>query len=244
MTHYPAVSVVVSTYKRPALLKRALLSIAAQTFRDFELIIVHDGPFEPATTDVLDELIFHFHGINVTPLALSENSGYQCVPKNVGIHMSKGDYIAFLDDDNEWTTDHLAVLVHSIEEGEDWPDFVYGRREYINETAEKLPSGRSPYVEWNQHSRDQIARGPMHNFVDSSDLLIARGAFWRLELATGDMWKESLRRFADWELIVRGAFFSGWKGKGVDKVLQRYYWHGENIQLTRPYHETPQEKHI
>jgi glycosyltransferase involved in cell wall biosynthesis len=220
--------------------------VLAQDFDDFEVLVVHDGPADDETLAVCEEFdeLFTLTDVAFRLLCLEENSGYQCVPKNIGIWHAKGDYIAFLDDDNEWTGDHLSVLFKAIEEGHVWPDFVYGRRMYKFDkgfTSETVHEGESPFVEFNKAAAQKMSETPLQNFIDTSDAMVAKGAIWRLFLATGKMWNEELRRFGDWEFFVRGIFFSGWKGKGVDAIVQNYYWHGENLQLTRPAKETPSE---
>ena len=243
---WPCVTAIVNTHKRPALLTRALASVMRQTFKDFELIIIHDGPADDETVSVAKACvdILEQAGIDARFAALEEESGYQCAPKNAATWCARGDYIAYLDDDNEWTDDHLEVLVEAIEDGQDWPDFTYGRREYIDERKVKEPKlvvGPSPFVPFSDDAVKSMSTSPSYNFIDTSDVLFTRGAFWRLYLATERMWNEDYRRFADWELLVRGIFYSGWKGKGVDKIVQRYYWHGGNIQLTRSAKETPKQ---
>jgi len=242
---FPCVTAIVNTYKRPKLLKRALDSVENQDFDDFEVIVIHDGPADEETIEVCKESadVFELTEVDFRFLALDENSGYQCVPKNVAIWHARGDYIAYLDDDNEWTSNHLTVLVEAIEEGKVWPDFVYGRREYVIDegcTRMNLHNGVSPFVPFAENV--QRLHNPSTNFIDTSDALVAKGALWRLQLATGKMWNEEYRRFGDWELFTRGVFFSGWRGKGVNAVVQKYHWHGENLQLTRPLTETPRRQ--
>lgn len=250
-TEYPCVTAVVNTYHRAPLLRRALASVLAQTYHDYELIVVHDGPIDDATGRVISEYVplFDAQGIEIWPYGLEENSGYQCVPKNHAIERAAGDYIAFLDDDNEWTADHLQVLVAAMEEGDVWPDFVYGRREYVRDenapeaiNGELLPVGPSSFQPFNEEALRRLAASPLHNFIDTSDALITKGAFWMLGMQTGCMWNPDYRRFGDWELFARATHFAGWRGKAVDRVVQRYHWTGENLQLTRPANETPVQK--
>lgn len=241
---WPCVTAIINTHERPLMLERALKSVEAQTYRDFELIVIHDGPAAPATVEVVKTVFARLDeaGIACRFISTEEASGYQCVPKNAATCCAAGDYIAYLDDDNEWTPRHLEVLVEAIEEGQDWPDFTYGRREYVDEREvkpEKLCEGPSMFVPFTEDATKRLSAGPMYNFIDTSDVLFARGALWRLQLTTEQMWNEEYRRFADWELLTRGIFFCGWRGKAVDEVVQKYYWHGGNIQLTRKARETP-----
>jgi glycosyltransferase involved in cell wall biosynthesis len=275
LNKYPAVSVVLNTHnseKTPALLERALTSVAAQVFNEtWELLLVVDGLPSQEIQDIVKkftdaegsdegDLFILANGTKI-PLnffgAGDEPSGYQCYPKNQGITLSKGEFICFLDHDNEFTPNHLQVLWDTIHEGNVWPDFAYGRRHYVIDFSEdeeveiELPEGQkiklqdreSPYVEWNQENIQMLGQ-PMTNFIDTSDFMISKGALWNTYLATGMMWNEGKRRFGDWELIARMVFYAGIRGKGVDEIVQIYHWTGDNMQLTRPLNEVPDKKAI
>ena len=88
---FPQVSVIISTYDRPAMLDRALASVHAQTFSDFEVIVVDDAtPDVDSMQSVVSKWDAKFteRGINLWPYRLETNSGYQCFPKNRGIEHS------------------------------------------------------------------------------------------------------------------------------------------------------------
>lgn len=241
---YPKVSVIISTYDRPKLLDRALESVYLQDFDDFEVIVVDDcSPDPEAVAKVLErwDLMLDSRGIQLWPYRLETNSGYQCFPKNRGIEKAAGDYIAYLDDDNTWNTNHLSSLVAAIESDLS-TDMVYSRVNYIvsdDEARNKLkdqfgfvPEGEQGGTEWNP-------RKIVHaNYIDTSTVLHSKGAFWRLVRESGYGWDESLRRFGDWNMFYRWAVF-GLTAKLVDKVTVNYYWHSGSLQLNRPPIETP-----
>jgi glycosyltransferase involved in cell wall biosynthesis len=105
----PTVSVVVTTYNRAWLLPRALESVWAQEFTDFELIVVDDG-----STDETAQLMTAYADSTVTYCRLPHNSGLS-VARNQGIRLAHGDYVAFLDDDDWYPPDFLAVVVATLE---------------------------------------------------------------------------------------------------------------------------------
>ncbi len=110
--YLPFFSVVVTSYNRAHLLKRALRSLVRQTEKDWEVIIVDDG-----STDGTHTLISPYlnHKIAYTRQV---NSG--CVAaKNAGILLSTGQYITFLDSDDEFRPDHLAARKAIIAENPD-----------------------------------------------------------------------------------------------------------------------------
>jgi len=116
MNSAPVVSVVVATRERPMLAERALASIASQTFQDFETIVVDDGSTELARHSYRQICErygerFRFHA-TVPPESLG--SGPAAV-RNRGIRAARGDYVAFLDDDDEWMkADHLETAVGAL----------------------------------------------------------------------------------------------------------------------------------
>jgi glycosyltransferase involved in cell wall biosynthesis len=96
------ISVIIPTLRRPKLLMRAIGSVLAQTEADLELLVVIDGP-DPETTAVTstitDQRVRFIQ--NIRSLGSAET-------RNVGIRAAAGDWVAFLDDDDEWIADKLA----------------------------------------------------------------------------------------------------------------------------------------
>jgi glycosyltransferase involved in cell wall biosynthesis len=104
----PKISVIIPTYNRAHLLPRAIKSVLAQSFKDFELIIVDD-----ASTDNSHEIVKNFKEKDkrIKYLKHNKNSGGPPKPKNTGIKISKGKYIAFLDSDDEWFSNKLEKQI-------------------------------------------------------------------------------------------------------------------------------------
>lgn len=236
--NYPKVSVVISTYNRPAQLAIALSSVHAQTFSDFEVIVVDDcSPDKDVIHDLLElwHGKFEERGVELIGMRLGENSGYQCMPKNRGIEMARGDYIAYLDDDNTWRPDHLETCVDAIESDLS-TDMVYSRLCYHAADdlvkAHGIPVGDAEGTPWNPQLLG------IRNYIDTSTILHSKGAFWRLVRDSGYGWDETLRRFGDWNFVWRWAVH-GNTAKLVDKVTVDYNWHEGCMQLTRPAVEVP-----
>ncbi len=95
----PLVSVIIPTYNRASVLERAISSVLAQTFKDFELIVVDDG-----SRDSTPELLSQFDG-KLTAL-FEANKGVSAA-RNLGIRHSQGELLAFLDSDDEWLPEKL-----------------------------------------------------------------------------------------------------------------------------------------
>jgi glycosyltransferase involved in cell wall biosynthesis len=118
----PAVSVVISTYNRAGLLPRAIATVLAQTHTDFELIVIDDGSID-STREVCRQ--FTDSRIRYERVA----HGGVASGRNCGIRLARGEWVAFLDDDNEW---HREYLERQLEHIRGTPDagavYCYGER--------------------------------------------------------------------------------------------------------------------
>src|ERR1700742_1929906 len=101
MSENSLISVVIPTRNRPALVLRAIESARRQTYRPIQIVVVVDGPDEAsvkALQSVQDE--------HLKIVALQENVGGS-EATNTGVRESGGEWIAFLDDDDEWLPEKL-----------------------------------------------------------------------------------------------------------------------------------------
>ena len=106
----PAVSIVVATYNRGNALRWAISSAIAQSFTDWEMIVVGD-----ACTDDTEEVVESFGDERVAFVNLPVNNGDQAVPNNEGVARARGRLIAFLNHDDLWFPDHLSRCVDLLE---------------------------------------------------------------------------------------------------------------------------------
>jgi glycosyltransferase involved in cell wall biosynthesis len=107
------VSAVIPTRNRPELVCRAVRSVLSQTVREIECIVVIDGP-DAATLHALEEI----EDPRLRVLALTENVG-GCEARNLGARSARGEWVALLDDDDEWLPfrleKQLATAANSTE---------------------------------------------------------------------------------------------------------------------------------
>lgn len=111
------VSVIITTYNRTELLIRAVRSVLAQEYRNFELIIIDDCSKEDVYAKLLSEFETELE-IEQVRFVKNERNMERSHCRNKGIALAKGDYIAFLDDDDFWLVNHLADAVKIFEEFE------------------------------------------------------------------------------------------------------------------------------
>lgn len=115
----PSVSVIIPTYNRAGDLKEAMHSVLNQTFVDFELIVVDDG-----STDNTRDVAESFTDPRVRYI-FQVNQGASSA-RNVGIQVSQGEFIAFLDSDDLFLPEKLSLQVARMEEDPD-AGLVYGK---------------------------------------------------------------------------------------------------------------------
>lgn len=109
----PKISVIMLTYNREKLVGRMIECILAQTFRDFEFIIVDNGSTDRSGV-IADEYAVKDARIRV----IHRERGNIGIGRNTGLDAAKGDYIAFVDDDDTCEPDFLVFLYDLIREND------------------------------------------------------------------------------------------------------------------------------
>jgi glycosyltransferase involved in cell wall biosynthesis len=104
----PLVSVIIPTYNRAHLITEAVESVLAQTYQNFELIVVDDG-----STDNTGQVLRSF-GSKIQ--LISQNNLGVAEARNIGIKTARGVYIAFLDADDLWLPDKLSSQIGFLDQ--------------------------------------------------------------------------------------------------------------------------------
>ncbi|RMJ06142.1 MULTISPECIES: glycosyltransferase [Marinobacter] len=135
MENKPRVSVITPTFNRADYLPVAIDSVLAQTFGDFELIVIDDG-----STDGTPELMKGYSNDSRVRYVQQPNQG-QSVARNRGVAESVGDFICFLDSDNAWVETKLAASLRAFDENPQ-ADVVYGDYVVIDAEGRELGINR------------------------------------------------------------------------------------------------------
>ena len=112
----PLVTVVITTYNRPTYLRKAAESVRRQTYEPLELVVVDDHSEVPAERVLEEDSLEGFHEVKL--IRHDENRGANAA-RNTGIRASSGEYIAFLDDDDQWAPEKVARQVEVFQEDDD-----------------------------------------------------------------------------------------------------------------------------
>lgn len=102
------ISVVIPLYNKAHTIVNTLTTVMNQTYQDFEVVIVNDGSTDNGV-EVIDR---HFHDPRIR-IINQENAGVSAA-RNKGVKEAKGDWIAFLDGDDEWHPEYLAIIQKTI----------------------------------------------------------------------------------------------------------------------------------
>lgn len=116
----PFFSVIITSYNRATLLKRALDSLSAQTEKDWEAIVINDG-----STDHTHFMMQSYLKRNRNIIYIRQKSMGATLSKNQGILLAKGKFITFLDSDDEYSPAHLETRKAILIKNKD-VEFLYG----------------------------------------------------------------------------------------------------------------------
>ena len=122
------VSVVIPTYRHRDYVLLTLESVFAQTFKDYEVIVVNDG--SPDDTDEVLKPLIQSGKIRY----IEQKNAGQAAARNCGIAVAQGKYIALLDDDDLWPSDKLAWQVQALENSPR-AALVYGYKRDLDEPS-------------------------------------------------------------------------------------------------------------
>lgn len=159
-------SVIIPTYNRAALLREALESVFAQTFQDYEVIVVDDG-----STDDTGNVVSSFE--NKVRFQRQSNQGPGAA-RNLGASHAAGDYLAFLDSDDLWFTWTLEIYRQVIQAGSN-PAFLAGKPRQFHDREElKAVVGE---VGQTADFPDYLASGDRWRWWGASSFVIRKDAF-------------------------------------------------------------------
>ncbi len=138
------VSVIIPTYNRPALLRRALESVVNQSYKNLEIIIINDGGDE-SSRDITQS----FKDDRITYLSHDNNKGGGAA-RNTGIKNAKGKYIAFLDDDDQWIPSKIETQLNKMAKTDPDVGFCFSAVTNVYENREEdtwVPEGIDDYFD-------------------------------------------------------------------------------------------------
>jgi glycosyltransferase involved in cell wall biosynthesis len=186
----PAVSVIIPTYDRAALLGRSIRSVLGQDYEDFELIVIDDG-----STDETAGVMGGFRDPRIRYVNLGRNMGAGAA-RNAGIRMARGMFLAFQDSDDEWVPAKLAKQMSAFERGPSRVGVVYS-------DMQRIPTNQTPvYFAAPSVLPDRLI-DPAARFYQVGNLGIQSAVIRREYLDKAGHFNEDLPALEDLELFIR-----------------------------------------
>ena len=206
-----ATTVIIPAYNQGHYLAQAVESVLAQTDPDFEVVVVDDG-----STDDTAQVAQGFSDPRVR-YVYQENAGLSAA-RNAGIAHARGRYLTFLDSDDLFMPEKLALLVEALET-ESQAGLVAGQAIPIDEDGRL--TGRAFDQPLPREGRQLLLGNPLH----VGSVLLRRS--WQEKVGLFD---QSLRSYEDWDMWLRLAL-AGCPMRWVDKPVSKYRFH--TAQMTR-----------
>lgn len=182
----PLISVVIPVFNRLFELDRAIKSVLNQSLQDFEILVIDDFSTEDikAVLDKFSDNRIHYFRL--------PHKGNANVCRNIGLNNAKGEYVAMLDSDDEWTANHLdSKLKYLLNKS---ADGVFGSF-YRDNGKQKIE----------QLSRPFFKNEKMVNYLLSDVHAQTSTHFYKSSSAKQISWDETLHRHQDWDFNVRFA---------------------------------------
>lgn len=200
----PQVTVIIPTYNRARLLARALDSVIAQTFDDFEVLVVDDG-----STDDIEGTTAAYADRRIRYLRQPQNAGVAAA-RNRGLRESRGELIAFLDSDDEWFPEKLARQVARFGDLPSHVGLLYGGVE--NEDGRGGRRILTPRYRGNVYLELLV-----HNVIHGTSGVMIR----RLVVASAGFFDEGIPAIEDYDYWLRIARF--FEIDYIEEPLIRYH---------------------
>lgn len=182
----PTLSVIVPAYNAEKTILETIQSIQAQTFSDFELIVIDDG-----STDRTVERLNQIHDPRIKVFSY-ENGGLP-VARNRGIQRATGEFISFIDADDLWKPDKLEAQLKALR---DYPEagVAYSWTAFIDENSNFLYAWEPLYWQGDVYPKLLI-----RNFISSGSNILVRKQFIQ---AAGEF-DPQLKSVEDWDYYLR-----------------------------------------
>ncbi len=186
----PLVSVIIPTLDRPDLLRDAVASVLAQSYNNWEAIVVNDGG-----EDIGDWITAKDPHGRIRYVRHAQNRGLSAA-RNTGISLSAGAILCYLDDDDRLCPDHFETIVDGMRGNQ--AGLVYTEAEYVRERLaggkRQVLSRTTPYSHI-QYSLEQLHVGnfiPVNTWAHRRELIACTGDF-----------DVTLNALEDWDLLLR-----------------------------------------
>jgi len=205
----PKVSVIIPTHNRAEFLESSIASVLNQTYDDFEIIVVDDN-----SIDRTHEVVKNIKDGRIKYIRHNENCGPSAA-RNTAISFSTGEYIAFLDDDDEWVPEKLQKQVELLNKCAENICGIYSNRLVVDRLSNRIISA-SPRAE--KLSGNLLYQLSMGSPIHTSTVLLRKRCIEKIGL-----FDETMSYMEDRDFWIRLSF--NWDFEYIDKPLTTAYVH-------------------
>lgn len=163
------VSVIIATYRRDNSLKRAIESVLNQTYKDIEIIVVDDNANTEWNTKV-EDIVKQYPVVKY--IQNKENKG-SAATRNTGIQKSTGDFITFLDDDDEYLPEKIEQQLNGLLEANG--DFSVTDLFLYNEGGKLIDKRIRSYI--TDYSPEQLLKSHLIHHITGTDTLMFKKSY-------------------------------------------------------------------
>lgn len=211
----PVISVIIPTYNRAQWLQQSISSALEQTYGNIEIIVIDDG-----STDNTKELLANLKSHGIRYIGHSTNRG-AAASRNTGIRAARGEFIAFLDDDDEWLPSKLKKQLDKFSTSSATVGVVYTGSSLVS-----VRSGKTIHSFSCPHSQDHREVDFLRTVTFSTSVPLIRKSCFR----KAGLFDEALPGSQDMDMWIRLAVH--YEFAFIPEVLVRRYIHGGQISST------------
>lgn len=216
----PAISVIIPSFNRATLVLQAVQSVFAQTFSDYEVIVVDDG-----STDDTKEALAAFGNASNFRYHYQRNSG-RSTARNQGFALAQGHFILFLDSDDLLFPDALAHLYETAQSSP--AGMIVGQVEFANEQMEKV------WLLKPSHETCREGRSAYPSLITARYFLLPGAVLLRREcLQAVDGFDRTLEPCEDFDFYLRMALAC--ELTCIERTVLQYRMHSGNTDMTEIY---------
>ncbi|ATA18624.1 glycosyltransferase involved in cell wall biosynthesis [Gibbsiella quercinecans] len=182
------ISVVIPTFNRASIILKTVNSVLAQSYKNIEVLVVDDG-----SLDGTEKVIANIKDSRLKFIPLVENSG-GTKPRNIGIEQSRGEYIAFLDSDDEWHSRKLELQLKF---------FLENKIDNQNQVCMTAKINRRPEGDYVRRNKPYKGYDSIMEYILLGNDFQTSTLLCDANIAKKSLFSASLRKHQDWDFALR-----------------------------------------
>lgn len=214
MTYKPLVSVIITTYKRAQMLKRAIDSVLNQSYKNIEVIVVDDNNPDTEYRRLTEDKISTYEGNEKVKYVKHSKNMNGAAARNTGIKESSGEIVCFLDDDDWYYEDKIELQVN----------YLINNKQF-----------NAVYCGWKREGKEftpQVEGDLSFELLNGEALIYTNSIMmWKAAAIKCGGWDEEFKRNQEAVFLLR-FFNAGYKIGAVKKVLLEFDISDRSNQLS------------